>query len=384
MFVIWKFTRYRTNSRSSIDHRTRGDYAIIITAYQHTETLRDAVQSVCRLNHDNFLVYVVADNCDISNLTFEDDRVVLLKPEVVLASNTRSHFYAIHHFKRQHNRLTIIDSDNLVDREYLNELDRLFTQGFEAVQGVRKAKNLNTEYACLDAARDLYYHFYDGKLLYELGSSASLAGSGMAFSVELYSECLNGSDISGAGFDKVLQYEIVKRDKRIAYADRAIVYDEKTAFTDQLIKQRARWINTWFRYFRLAYSILFKGITKRSMNQLLFAAMLVRPPLFIILLLAIGFTISNFVWGNSLLAALGLIGLGFFVLGFFIALQWAKPERKVYEAIRAIPKFVFFQIISLLKSKKANQISVATKHYHYSKKDEEPDSIQHDKKEAHH
>jgi hypothetical protein len=47
--------------------------------------------------------------------------------------------------------------------------------GFAAVQGERKAKNLDTTYACLDAARDIYYHFYDGKLLFHIGSSATLA-----------------------------------------------------------------------------------------------------------------------------------------------------------------------------------------------------------------
>jgi hypothetical protein len=62
----------------------------------------------------------------------------------------------------------------LVEPEYLHELDRYFNAGFSAVQGIREAKNLNTTYACLDAARDIYYHFYDGKILFGIGSSATL------------------------------------------------------------------------------------------------------------------------------------------------------------------------------------------------------------------
>src|SRR5690606_33466983 len=122
---------------------------------------------------------------------------ILLRPETVLASNTRSHFYAIEHFKRPHNRLTIIDSDNLIDPAYLNELDAYFDRGFEAVQGVRKAKNTDGLYDSLDAARDIYYHFYDGKILFNVGSSATLAGSGMAFTVDLYKTCLAHLDIVG-------------------------------------------------------------------------------------------------------------------------------------------------------------------------------------------
>src|SRR5690606_25236094 len=180
----------------------------------------------------------------------------VLCPEQVLASNTKSHFYAINRFSRNHDVLTIIDSDNLVHPDYLNELNIYFNKGYDAIQGVRAPKNLNTTLACLDAARDLYYNYYDGHLLFELGSSATLAGSGMAFRTGLYRECLENLEIQGAGFDKVLQAEIVKRGYVIAHASTAIVYDEKTSQSQQLINQRSRWINTWLKYFKLGVGLL--------------------------------------------------------------------------------------------------------------------------------
>ncbi|MFX7155939.1 glycosyltransferase, partial [Acinetobacter baumannii] len=94
------------------------------------------------------------------------EKVVLLRPEETLASNTRSHFYAINRFKRPHERLTIIDSDNIIDPDYLQALNVYFDKGFKAVQGLRDAKNIDTTVAALDAARDIYYHYYDGKLLF--------------------------------------------------------------------------------------------------------------------------------------------------------------------------------------------------------------------------
>ncbi len=78
-----------------------------------------------------------------------------------------------------------------------------FKQGYQAVQGIREAKNLDSTYACLDAAQDIYYHFYDGKVLFGAGSSATLAGSGMAFSTALYETVLGHLDVAGASFDKV-------------------------------------------------------------------------------------------------------------------------------------------------------------------------------------
>ena len=341
------------------------DYAVIVTAYEQTQQLPFVVSSLLKLHYSNYHIYVVADKCDISSLEFGSDKVSVLRPEQVLGSNTRSHFYAINRFVRPHSHLTIIDSDNLADPNYLNELNVFFAQGYHAVQGVRDAKNLESTYACLDAARDIYYHFYDGKVLFGAGSSATLAGSGMAFTTALYRECLEHLDVTGAGFDKVLQEGIVSRKYRIAFAERAIVYDEKTSGTDQLVNQRARWINTWFKYFGFGFKILFKGLTNFNWNQVLFGLVLLRPPLFIFLLLSVFFLFVNLFFA-PVAALVWLIALAVFVIGFYISLKTSDTDPRIYQSLINIPKFIFFQVSALLKAGKANQISVATKHGNHS------------------
>ncbi|MFD1257363.1 glycosyltransferase [Mucilaginibacter terrae] len=336
------------------------DYAIIVTAYEWVTAIPEVVNSLLKLNYSNYLIYVVADKCDISSLHFDDERVIILRPEETLAGNVRSHFYAINRFKRAHERLTIIDSDNLVEPEYLNELNKLFNLGFEAVQGIREAKNLDTTYACLDAARDIYYHFYDGKILFSVGSSATLAGSGMAFTTQLYRSCLEHLDVSGAGFDKVLQAGILSQNKRIAFTGKAIVWDEKTTHSDQLVKQRARWINTWFKYFGYGFTLLLKSVKNFSLNQFLFGLILLRPPLFIFLILAVLCMLVN-VFISWFGVALWLVGFLLFVLGFYLALAKSDTDKRIYQSLVNIPKFIYFQIISLVRSRKANQYSVATR-----------------------
>jgi len=339
------------------------DYAIIITAYEQITHIPAAVNSLLALKYSNYLIYIVADKCDVSGLHFNDERVIILRPETTLASNTRSHFYAINNFRRQHERLTIIDSDNLAHPDYLVELNKYFNQGYLAVQGIREAKNLDTTYACLDAARDIYYHFYDGKILFKAGSSATLAGSGMAFTVALYRECLEHLDITGAGFDKILQSAIVGRNVRIAFTDKAIVYDEKTTNPNQLVNQRSRWINTWFRYFKFGFILIGKGISKGSFNQFLFGLILLRPPLFIFLLLSvICLLINAFISTTAIIwwAA----GFAVFIGGFYLALTKSGTDKRVYKSLINIPRFMFYQVLSLLKARSANKRSVATRHYH--------------------
>lgn len=361
LFIIWLlFCRKKS---AAVNSGNNFDYAIIVTAYEQTHTLPAVINSILKLNYQHFLVYIVADKCDVTNLKFDDERVIVLRPETTLASNTRSHFYAISRFKRKHDILTIIDSDNLVEPEYLNALNVYFNKGYKAVQGVRKAKNLNTTYACLDAARDIYYHFYDGQVLYEVGSSATLAGSGMAFTVDLYNECLGSLDITGAGFDKVLQFEIVKRGYRIAFTEAAVVYDEKTSHSDQLVKQRARWINTWFRYFHYGFSLLGKGLFKLNVNQFIFGFILLRPPLFIFLILSFLFMVAD-IFIMPLAAIIWALAFVAFILGFAIALAFGNADKKIYASLINIPKFMFYQVVSLVLSRNANKRSVATTHYH--------------------
>lgn len=362
LYLIFKLKSGATNKKTIVvSDVIENDYAIIVTAYEQTMLLSAVVDSILKLNYNTYLIYIVADNCDITNLNFDDERVILLKPETVLASNTKSHFYAMSHFQRNHNILTIIDSDNIVDPNYLRELDVFFSKGYEAVQGIRAAKNLNSTYACLDAARDIYYHFYDGEILFELGSSATLAGSGMAFKTDLYKACLEELDISGAGFDKVLQAEILKKDKRIAFAKKAVVFDEKTSKSDQLVNQRSRWINTWFKYFGYGFTLIWRGIKNLSINQFLFGMVLLRPPLFIFILSGVLFGILNlFIF--PVYTMVWLLSLVVFVLSFYLSLKSYPTDEKIYRSLINIPKFIYFQLVSLAHVKSANKRSVATKH----------------------
>lgn len=361
-FVLLILNLFRKKEQYQDSKSDEFDYAIIVTAYEQTNLLHGVVNSILKMNYKNYLVYIVADNCDISELHFISEHVILLKPEETLASNTRSHFYAINRFKRNHDYLTIIDSDNLVDPEYLNELNSFFSAGFVAVQGIRKAKNLNTSFACLDEAGDMYYRYIDRKLLFEIGSSASLAGSGMAFSTDFYRRCLETLNIEGAGFDKVLQMEILNKAQRIAFAEKAIVYDEKTSKSGQLVNQRARWINTWFKYAGKGVNLMGTGIRNLNLNQFLCGLVFSRPPLFItVTLTGICIIINIFVLPRMLFFWLGVL-VTFFIV-FFISLSYFKASKAVYSALARIPIFIFYQVISLFKSKQANKISTATIHY---------------------
>jgi cellulose synthase/poly-beta-1,6-N-acetylglucosamine synthase-like glycosyltransferase len=360
LYLWWRFKKKK--DRNIPRASTETDFAIIVTAYEQTDFIPQVVASILKLNYSNFMVYVVADSCKPGpDLLFTNEKVKVLFPPETLSSNVASHFYAINHFVRQHDALMIVDSDNLAHPDLLKEINVDFQNGFEAVQGVRVAKNLDTTLACLDAARDIYYHFYDGKILAELGSSATLSGSGMAFKVALYKNAFDGLKVDGAGFDKVLQAQILLQNKRIIFNEKAIIYDQKTSNSKQLVSQRSRWINTWFKYFSYGFTLAFKGVKNFSLNQFLFGIVLLRPPLFIflctsILLLAINILIE------PIFAIVILLSILVFILGFLLALSQFNTDKRIYNALLHIPVFMYYQLISLFKSIFFNKKNIATKH----------------------
>lgn len=363
--ILWITGRF-IGKKNAVGQVYEADYAVIVTAYQQVTLIPLVVDSILKSNYASYIIYVVADNCDISDLKFDDPRVVILRPPEVLASNTKSHFYAINRFERAHERLTIIDSDNLVHAEYFNALNKIFDQGYQAVQGVRAAKNLDSTYACLDEAGDIYYRLVDRKLMYEAGSSAALSGSGMAFTLQLYRLCLENNEISGAGFDKILQYEILNRGERIAFAEEAIVYDEKTAKTDQLVNQRSRWINTWFKYLYLGFKLMLKSVYRLNWNQFLFSILLVRPPLFMLMIISFLLFVAD-LFLMPLFALYWVVAIAVFFTFVFRALSHFKADDKIYRSLKNAPLFIYFQLLALLKVRKANKISVATEHYYEEK-----------------
>jgi hypothetical protein len=48
----------------------------------------------------------------------------------------------------------------------------------------------------------------------------------------------------------------------------------------------------------------------------------------------------------------------------------SNADSRIYKSLRGIPKFMFMQVLSLLKMRSANKISVATTHFHDKKIEE--------------
>lgn len=355
--MIWR-------KRSPYDRKKR-KYASIITAYKNVEIAAPLIESLLKQNYTNQEIYLVADRCDknaserLANLY----QIHLILPEIPFNSKVKSIQSVVEKLDDSFDAIVIFDPDNLAHPNFLKAINKMMSSGYQAVQGQRTAKNLDTPIACLDALGEFYYNVNTRLIPFAIGSSATIAGSGMAVELNLYKSYLKlESMVEKEGKvviseDKILQSYIVSLGETIAYAPTAIVYDEKIGTADQLQRQRTRWINTWFKHIGEGFGLL----GKFSWNAAWFAILTFYPPMFLQWMFAIILIAVDLLIAPSL-ALLIISALMVYTIYFIHSLKLGNAPSQVISSLTTLPLFVSKQIMSLVQMKKSNKDFMVTEH----------------------
>ena len=361
-FITVLFSLFvKENIKEDKKHKLH-DFACIITAYKNVEITKPLVESLIKQNYDKLMVYLVADECDISNFKMKHEKLVLLHPQPSLRLKAKSIIHAVENFTREHEYIAVFDGDNLAHPDFLKIINKYINNGHKAVQGQRTAKNLDTVYACADATGEFYKNHIDRYIPYLLGSSSVISGSGMAVEAELYKAYLYGDEISKGKEmwkkmlqeDKILQNDLLAKDEKIVYAYDAIVFDEKVVNAEQVETQRSRWLFSYFQNLSNSSGMIWKGLKNLSFNQFFFGLITIAPPLFILLFLA-GFMAVVMFWVSAWVSAALVIALFIFSANILFTLYLAKAPKEVWQALWGLPLFVWNQVTALFKMGNPNK-----------------------------
>lgn len=333
-------------------------FAVIVTAHKNLQLVPPLVDSVLRQTYGHFKVYVVADNCEQTDIGYNNHaQVKVLAPEKPLNAKIRSIDHAINNFDEAHDVLIILDADNLLHPDYLSVLNTYFNKGYRAVQTNMLAKNNDSTYAKLDAAGNYFSNFTDRRMRMEMGLSANIWGLGIALETSLYKEVVYQNFLGG--FDKKIQADIVKLIPQLAYAEDAIVYDEKIDSGDALETQRTRWINAYFKYFKYGWNVFVTGLKRGSFNLMFFGFNLLRPPLFLQISAALFFAVLNlFIAPQLAFAWIGALML--FPLSFLIIVAVMSTDKGVVSSLLYLPLVFLRQLRAFLHIGRANKAFLQT------------------------
>jgi cellulose synthase/poly-beta-1,6-N-acetylglucosamine synthase-like glycosyltransferase len=342
-------------------------FACVITAYKDLEIAWPLVRALLNQEYPHFTIYLVGDACEGQPIEVEAENLIVLLPSIALNSKVASLHHALTQVDEKATHIVVFDPDNLVPYHFLSHLAGRHAQGFDVVQGKRIAKNIDSTYAALDALGEYYYDYSVRAVPFYLGSSSTIAGSGMSIERSLYEESLikEMNELSKMGVvvseDKSLQLQMVRKGKRIAYAASAIIFDEKITRSEQIGKQRGRWLNSYFRHSKESLNAFLQGVLTMDWNLTFFAVVVLMPPMIILVALStLLFLVTLFLSPQYSILIMGALFL--FVLGFLLILIINRAPAPVINAIPKIPLFVLGQLSGFMNIRRANRDFMATDH----------------------
>lgn len=340
-------------------------FTVLFPAYKEDDVIVEAIESFFQQNYprDLYNIFVISDQMtDTTNQNLESLSAVVLKLQQEKSTKTNALQTAIHYIestKDKYDIVLVMDADNIVENNYLNNINDAFYSGCSAVQTHRMAKNRDTSIAVLDAISEEINNSIFRKGHTRLGFSSALIGSGMAFEYDIFKEnIMNANDV---GVDKQLEINLLGNNVYIDYLEDTHIFDEKVRGKNGFYNQRRRWLSNQFTNLFWGLSSLPKAIFTRNWDycdKLFQWIMLPRVILFGFITL-IAFFMTLFNWSLSI-KWWGLLFL--LCITFSIAIPDYLVDKKFRKAIMTIPLLFLLMFFNFFRLKGANKEFIHTVH----------------------
>lgn len=339
--------------------------ALLIAAYREDAVIMDTVQACLAQDYpsDRYDVVVISDHMQPStNEKLCALPVKLLQVDFEKSTNTKSLKAALEYLgKDSYDVALIIDADNIINSSYLVELNNAFADPkVQVVQTHRVAKNLNTNMAYLDAISEEINNSIFRLGHVNLGMSAALIGSGMAFEYSLFYKAMM-SNTSVGGFDRVLEMKLLYHRVFFHYLPDTYVLDEKIQKAKNFYQQRRRWLSAQYYSFGEFVNHLFPAIRDRKWDfcdKLFQQAALSR-------VLLLGFTfifsVCLSIWFPSLAYKWWVI-FGLLLLALIAAIPRRFWQWRLVKAVCFVPYSFLLMVANLFRLKEANKRFIHTEH----------------------
>ena len=228
-------------------------FVILIPAYKQDKVREHTVLAILGQSYPQrmFDVVVISDHQDeMTNMRLAQYPITLLTPNFAESTKAKSLQYAILNLPefKIYDIAVTLDADNIVEQEFLNQVNDAFeVAATKAIQTHRISRNRDTTAARLGAIFEEINNNIFRRGHINLGLSAALAGSGVAYDFNWFKT--NVMRAKTAGEDKELEALLMRQNYFIDYFDGILVYGEKQRTTAKLNQQRGRWALEQFRNF---------------------------------------------------------------------------------------------------------------------------------------
>lgn len=265
-------------------------YAVLVAARNEEAVIGYLIESIKAQNYPRELVdiFVVADNStdNTAEIAREAGAIVYERQN----KNKIGKGYALdfifnvikkRHSDKQYEGYFIIDADNLLDKNYIAEMNKLFDSGYRIVTSFRNSKNFDSNW--LSAGSALWFireSIFMNKPRMFLNTSCAVSGTGFLVSSDIINKH-GGWKFHLLTEDIEFSIDSILDGETIGYCDSAILYDEQPRTWKQSYAQRLRWAKGFYQVFAKFCKKLLKEMFKKRKFTYFDMLMTIQPVLLI-------------------------------------------------------------------------------------------------------
>ncbi len=225
------------------DHK----FMAIIPAHNEEAVIVNLIESLKKQNYPKDLldIYVIADNCTDQTAKIAKEHGAIVYERIDEEHKTKG--YAMNWFLNKmiqknadYDAFCVFDADNIVDEDFMKNMNKKLCQGEDIVQGYRDIKNptdswVSAGYAIFYWTMNRFYHL----ARYNLGLSPLINGTGFMVRFDLIKK--EGWNTKTLTEDIEFSLKNIIKGRKIGWAIDAKVYDEQPIGFRQSWSQRSRW-----------------------------------------------------------------------------------------------------------------------------------------------
>ena len=342
------------------DHK----FMAVIPAHNEEAVIKNLVESLAAQNYPKELydIYVIADNCTDATAELAKEAGAIVLKRFDEKNKTKGH--ALNWFIKQkieenadYDALCVFDADNIVDKNFLKNMNKKLCQGEEVVQGYRDIKNPTDSwiaggYAIFYWMMHRFYHL----ARYNLGLSPLLNGTGFMVKFDLLKP--NGWQTITLTEDIEFSLINIAQGRKLGWAVDAIVYDEQPVTFKASWSQRSRWTVGHLQCMKEYTGKLINGVKEyKTLMNFDGALYLFGIPMMLLTFLLLGVNILLYMGAEMGVAEL-MWNVGKFlfttflmpvVTGVAIMALEKKPIKPMFKAIVMYPVFMGSWILINIK-----------------------------------
>lgn len=248
-------------------------YAFLISARNESAVIGNLIDTINNQNYPKELIdiFIVADNCTDNTADIARERGAHVY-ERFNKSKVGKGFaldflldrigedYGIETF----DGYFIFDADNLLDKNYVAEMNKVFSNGYRALTSYRNSKNYDSNW--ISAGYSLWFlreAKYLNNVRMMLKTSCAVSGTGFLVSSQIMKEN-NGWKYFTLTEDIEFSVERAVSGELIGYCGSAVFYDEQPTVFSQSWKQRLRWAKGYYQVIYKYGLSLFKNVFKKK------------------------------------------------------------------------------------------------------------------------